>query len=369
MAPVKRAYRHVPGVELTAGTRSISDGSQPRRFLLAMQNGTVSAEEFIGPGRRGLTLRRPRKPVRPSCAARGRRLTRRPCTTRPSDGSSSASRPARVPWDACKKVRPTNAAQRRLLVPRRRKRLSPLGHKAGARELLIETHDAFWFLAAPRTRLRVPKSFLTITPNARSRRTSPQSRSARPSTQSKPTLTVKPLSPPHQRSRDQPQPAETGAKPVRSPGVIPEPLAQAQVPVFLSPVSCPNRRSWCGATERRNCRFEPSPGPRAETSRSTAAVLTIRDLLSGVKPTTSSVRCGASGDDHALGVVDGERVDRRLRGLRATQKVTSDPASVGRNGEVVEQRGFANETPARVQGTKAAVALEEQQMRLRPGEV
>ena len=31
-------------------------GSQSRRFLLALHDGTVSAEEFIGPGRHGLLL-------------------------------------------------------------------------------------------------------------------------------------------------------------------------------------------------------------------------------------------------------------------------------------------------------------------------
>src|ERR1700751_5110330 len=61
LAKVHRAYRHVPGIVLTATARSAPAGTQTRRFLLALQDGTVSAEEFIGPGRHGLLLvaRRP----------------------------------------------------------------------------------------------------------------------------------------------------------------------------------------------------------------------------------------------------------------------------------------------------------------------
>jgi hypothetical protein len=162
LAPVKRAYSHVPGVELTARTRSISDGSQPRRFLLAMQNGTVSAEEFIGPGRHGLTLvARENSPtfMRSAGATCWRPLhhsTKRWILKRLKTRTGSLGR--------LEKSDPRTLLNVGYWFPDEGKALT-LGHKAGARELLIETHDAFWFLAGTaKLPHPVPKSFLTITP-------------------------------------------------------------------------------------------------------------------------------------------------------------------------------------------------------------
>jgi hypothetical protein len=155
-----------------------------------MQNGTVSAEEFIGPGRHGLTLvARENSPtfMRSAGATCWRPLhhsTKRWILKRLKTRTGSLGR--------LEKSDPRTLLNVGYWFPDEGKALT-LGRKAGARELLIETHDAFWFLAGTaKLPHPVPKSFLTITPNARSHRiTSIQIRAPEHTVQA--TLTVKPL--------------------------------------------------------------------------------------------------------------------------------------------------------------------------------
>jgi hypothetical protein len=88
---------------------------------------------------------------------------------------------------------------------------------AGVRQLVIETHSAFWYLAGtlvPRKIAR--KSFLTVTPNPRTYKISSVHVTA-PEPAVRATLTVRPLVTAH-RSQDQHQPAEIAPG---SPGVPP----------------------------------------------------------------------------------------------------------------------------------------------------
>lgn len=68
-----------------------------------------------------------------------------------------------------------------------------VSNRAGARELEIETHDAFWFLAGTTNPSHLaPKSFLTIAPNPRSHRIAAIQVRA-PEKAVRATLSVKPL--------------------------------------------------------------------------------------------------------------------------------------------------------------------------------
>lgn len=188
LAKVHRAYRHVPGIVLTATARSASARTRTRRFLLALQDGTVSAEEFIGSGRHPLLL-----------------VARRPGPTF-----------MRAAGTACWRRLPHSTRRWVLRFPRntfpRREEMDPrtllnVGagfpdggktlirrNKAGAARLEIETPGGFWFLAGTAVPSHVaPKSFLTITPNPRSNRISSIQVSA-PERTVRATLTVKPLS-------------------------------------------------------------------------------------------------------------------------------------------------------------------------------
>jgi hypothetical protein len=182
LARVKNAYRRVPGVELTAST---SVESQGRRFLLALHDGTVSAEEFIGPGRHGVLF---------VARAGGPTFIRAPGTNcwraLPHSTKQWILKYLETPAGSLGRLQESDP--RTLLnvgywFPDEGKTLT-LNNKAGARELEIETHDAFWFLAGTANPSRVaPKSFLTITPNPRSHRITsiqvraPEPQSGRPS--------------------------------------------------------------------------------------------------------------------------------------------------------------------------------------------
>jgi hypothetical protein len=187
LAPVKNAYRGVAGVELTA---SPPVGSRTPRFLLALHDGTVNAEEFIGPGQHGLLL---------VARQSGPTFTRAPGTDcwRPLPHSTKRSILKALNTPAGSLGRLEKSDPRTLLnvgywFPDEGKTLT-LANTTGARKLEIETHDAFWFLAGTANPSHLaPKSFLTITPNPLSHRiTSIQVRAPEPTVRA--TLTVRPL--------------------------------------------------------------------------------------------------------------------------------------------------------------------------------
>ncbi len=188
LAQVHRAYRHVPGVMLTATARSASAGARTRRFLLALQDGTVSAEEFVGPGRHGLRLvaRRPGptfvRAAGTACWRRLRHSTRRWVLRFPRN-----TFPRREQMDprTLLNVGAGFPDGGKTLIRRTR---------TGAAQLEIETPGSFWFLAGTAVPSHLaPKSFLTITPNPRSHRISSIQVRA-PERAVRATLTVKPLS-------------------------------------------------------------------------------------------------------------------------------------------------------------------------------
>ena len=157
---VQRAYRHTPGIELTAAAGSSSSSARSGRFLLRLRNGTVTAEEFIGPGRHGVLV----------VARRGgstfMRTAGRSCWRR-----LRHSNPEWVLKSSVGLLGRLHTSDPRTLLnvgwpfPEHGKVLTRR-NKTGAVQLVIETHSAFWFLAGsvvPRKIAR--KSFLTITPN------------------------------------------------------------------------------------------------------------------------------------------------------------------------------------------------------------
>lgn len=167
LAQVSRAYRRVPGIMLTATSGSASAGARTRRFLLALQDGTVSAEEFIGSGRHGFRLvaRQPgptfMRAAGTACWRRLRHSTRRWVLRFPRN-----TFPRREKMDprALLNVGAGFPDGGKTLVRR---------NKTGAAQLEIETPGSFWFLAGTAVPSHVaPKSFLTITPNPRSHRIS-----------------------------------------------------------------------------------------------------------------------------------------------------------------------------------------------------
>jgi hypothetical protein len=184
---VQRAYDGVHGVELTAPARSASAGTQSRRFLLALHAGTVSAEAFIGPGRQGVLLV-------------GRR-----------GGPTFMRAPGKACWRRLHNSNPSWVLRSKDGVVGRLQRSDPrtllnvgypfpdngkalIRHNAaGVRQLVIETHSAFWYLAGtlvPRKIAR--KSFLTVTPNPRTYKIS-SVHVAAPEPAVRATLTVRPL--------------------------------------------------------------------------------------------------------------------------------------------------------------------------------
>jgi hypothetical protein len=168
LARVQHAYRHTPGIELAATTTSMSARAQARRFLLQLHDGTVTVEEFIGPGGHGVRL----------VARRGGptflRAAGRRCWRRLHNSDPRMLLNVGLPFPEHGKV----------LIRR---------NKSGARQLVIETHSAFWFLAGTVVPSPIArKSFLTITPNpATYIIRSIQVRAPEPAVRAK--LTVKPL--------------------------------------------------------------------------------------------------------------------------------------------------------------------------------
>jgi hypothetical protein len=160
LARVQHAYRHTPGIGLTAAGGSSSAGAQSRRFLLRLRNGTVTAEEFIGPGRHGVLV----------VARRGgstfMRAAGESCWRRLRD-----SNPEWVLKSSVGLLGRLHRSDPRTLLnvgwpfPEHGKVLTRR-NKAGARQLVIETHSAFWFLAGSVVPKKIArKSFLTITPD------------------------------------------------------------------------------------------------------------------------------------------------------------------------------------------------------------
>ena len=168
LARVQRAYRHTPGIELVAAARSTSASAQARRFLLQLRDGTVTAEEFIGPGSHGVRL----------VARRG--------------GSTFLRAAGRSCWRRLHSSDPRTLLNVGSPFPEHGKVLIR-GNKSGVRQLVIETHSAFWFLAGTVVPSKIArKSFLTITPNpATYIIRSIQVRAPEPAVRAK--LTVKPL--------------------------------------------------------------------------------------------------------------------------------------------------------------------------------
>jgi hypothetical protein len=161
LARVQHAYLRVPGIELTSAR-----GGQRRRFLLRLKNGSVTGEEFIGPGRSGVRL----------VARRGgstfMRSAGRACWRRLHD-----SNPKWVLANPGNPMPRLNKSDPRTLLnvggpfPDHGKVL--VRHWSGVRRLLIETHGAFWFLAGNVVPSHIArKSFLTIAPNPSTRRIS-----------------------------------------------------------------------------------------------------------------------------------------------------------------------------------------------------
>jgi hypothetical protein len=157
---VQRAYRHTPGIELTAAAGSSSASAQSRRFLLWLRNGIVTAEEFIDPGRHGVLV----------VARRGSstfmRAAEQSCWRRLRD-----SNPAWVLKNPVDLLARLHRSDPRTLLnvgwpfPEHGKVLTRR-NKTGALQLVIETHSAFWFLAGSVVPKKIArKSFLTITPN------------------------------------------------------------------------------------------------------------------------------------------------------------------------------------------------------------
>ncbi len=187
LARVQRAYRHTPGIELAAAARSTSARAQARRFLLQLHDGTLTAEEFIGPGGHGVRL----------VARRGGptflRAAGRSCWRRLHN-----SNPRWILKSPTGLLRRLHSSDPRTLLnvgspfPEHGKVLIRR-QKSGVRQLVIETHSAFWFLAGTVVPSQIArKSFLTITPNpATYIIRSIQVRAPEPAVRAK--LTVKPL--------------------------------------------------------------------------------------------------------------------------------------------------------------------------------
>jgi hypothetical protein len=180
----------VPGVELVAVARSKSGEAQGRRFLLALNNGTIRAEEFIGPGRHGVRLvARDNGPtfVRAAGAICWRRLHHSN-----KRWIFKFNKTPRGPLGRLEESDPRTLLNVGDGFPDDGKTLIQR-NKTGAQQLVIETHAAFWYLAgsvAPKKIAR--KSFLTITPNSRNHQiTTIQVHAPEPAVRA--TLTVKPL--------------------------------------------------------------------------------------------------------------------------------------------------------------------------------
>jgi hypothetical protein len=168
LSRVQHAYRNTPGIELAATARSRSARTPARRFLLGLHHGTVTAEEFIGPGRHGVLL----------VARRGGPTFRRVA------GGSCWGRLHRSDSRTLLNVGSPFPEHGKALIRH---------NKAGVRQLVIETHSAFWYLAGSVVPAQIArKSFLTVTPNAATYTIrSIRVRAPEPSVQA--TLTVKPL--------------------------------------------------------------------------------------------------------------------------------------------------------------------------------
>ncbi len=187
---VKRAYSDVPGVELSASAPAPPAGSQARRFLLAMRDGTIDAEEFIDPGQHGFQLVAGRtgptfmRASGASCWTALKHSTKRWALGRVDTPAGSLGRLERTD--------PRSLLNVGYWFPDEGKGLTLPGRN-GARRLEIETHDAFWYLAGTANPSQLaPKSFLTITPNPTSHRiTSIQVRASERAVRA--TLTVRPL--------------------------------------------------------------------------------------------------------------------------------------------------------------------------------
>lgn len=136
-ARIQRVYRHAPGVELATAARSTSTSAQARRLLLKLHNGIVTAEAFIGPRRHALVARRGGPTFMRAAGGRcWRRLAGSDPRTLLNDGA---------PF-------PENG---KLIVH---------SNDARARQMTIETHSGFWFLASDVVPRRTAyKSFLTLT--------------------------------------------------------------------------------------------------------------------------------------------------------------------------------------------------------------
>jgi hypothetical protein len=139
LSRIQHLYSHAPGVELATAARSTSPSADARRFVLRLHNGIVTAEEFIGPGR----------PVSGLVARTGGptflRATGARCWRRLAGSDPRTLLNVGAPF-------PENG---KLLIRSK---------DARARQLVIETHSGFWFLAShvtPGTLVR--KSFLTLT--------------------------------------------------------------------------------------------------------------------------------------------------------------------------------------------------------------
>jgi hypothetical protein len=187
LSRVQRAYDHVPGVELTAATRSGSAGAQSRRFLLALHAGTVTAEEFIGPGRHGVLLVGRRGGptfVRGAGKACWRRLHH--------SNPNWVLKSKRGVVGRLQKSDPRTLLNAGYPFPDNGKAL--IRHNTpGVRQLVIETHSAFWYLAGAVVPRRIArKSFLTVTPNPRTYEI-PSLDITAPEPAVRATLTVKPL--------------------------------------------------------------------------------------------------------------------------------------------------------------------------------
>jgi hypothetical protein len=168
LGQVERAYRGVPGVVLTASAGSTSAAPETRRFLLALHDGIVSAEEFMSSGPRGaLLVAREGTPtyMRAAGTACWRSL--------PDSTKRTILKSLNTPAGSLRRLERSNPMT--LLnvgywFPDEGKTLT-LPTKTTPAELEIETHDAFWFLAGSANPARLaPKSFLTITPNPRTHR-------------------------------------------------------------------------------------------------------------------------------------------------------------------------------------------------------
>jgi hypothetical protein len=181
LSPVNRAYRQIPGIELTATV------NQSRQFLLGLLDGTVTEEEFIAPGRHGVRL----------VARRG--------------GSTFMRAAGDSCWRRLHNSNPRWVLKSPVGVMGRLDRSDPrsllnVGYpfpehgkvlvqhsKTGARKLVIETHSAFWFLAGSLVPQKIArKSFLTIEPNPVTHKIRSIQVTA-PEPEVRATLTVKPL--------------------------------------------------------------------------------------------------------------------------------------------------------------------------------